>query len=126
MSQPKQIKYDYIIAGMGASGLSLAMRLAKSAVEFSRILIIDKAQKNKNDRTWCFWTKETNDWYAPLIKNSWQNISFNSTTYHNKFNIAPYTYVLIIIACHFYKKILVSNLLQTISSALQHLIIGLN
>jgi lycopene beta-cyclase len=95
VSQPKQIKYDYIIAGMGASGLSLAMRLAKSAVEFSRILIIDKAQKNKNDRTWCFWTTETNDWYAPLIKNSWQNIAFNSTTYHNKFNIAPYTYVLI-------------------------------
>ncbi len=95
MPSKQSDKYDYIIAGMGAAGLSLAMRLTRSTLAFKRILIIEKDQKDKNDRTWCFWTKDKSDWYAPIIYKSWGNIEFKSNTFINKFSIEPYSYVLI-------------------------------
>ena len=49
-------KADIIIAGGGASGLSLACRLADSVeLKDKNIIIIDKDSKSTNDRTWCFW-----------------------------------------------------------------------
>jgi lycopene beta-cyclase len=38
------------------AALSIIMRMIKSG-KFAdkRILLIDKEEKNKNDRTWCFW-----------------------------------------------------------------------
>jgi len=48
--------FDYIIAGGGAAGLSLAFYLSNSSLKNKKVLIIDKDQKNKNDRTWGFWT----------------------------------------------------------------------
>jgi lycopene beta-cyclase len=60
-------KYDYIIAGMGCAGLSLAMQLKRSSLNFSKVLLIDKDLKNKNDRTWCFWTKEKNNWFDEIV-----------------------------------------------------------
>jgi len=48
--------FDYIIAGGGCAGLSLAYHLITSPLKDKTILIIDKAKKNRNDRTWCFWT----------------------------------------------------------------------
>ena len=52
-------QYDYIIAGAGCAGLSLAVHMIHSG-KFSdkKILIVDKDDKQKNDRTWCFWEKE--------------------------------------------------------------------
>ena len=57
---PAQKKhYDFIIAGAGAAGLSLLMRLMAAGIQQqTSILLIDKAPKQHNDRTWCFWTKE--------------------------------------------------------------------
>jgi lycopene beta-cyclase len=52
-------RYDYIIAGAGAAGLSLLTRMiACGKFSDKKILIIDKAAKTVNDRTWCFWEKE--------------------------------------------------------------------
>ena len=46
-------KADIIIAGGGASGLSLACRLADSIeLKDKNIIIIDKDSKITNDRTW--------------------------------------------------------------------------
>lgn len=48
--------YDYILAGGGCAGLSLAFYLYRSKVlQDKKILIVDKALKNTNDRTWSFW-----------------------------------------------------------------------
>lgn len=49
--------YDIIIAGGGAAGLSLAMRLAGSLWPDASILIVDQDSKEKDDRTWGFWTQ---------------------------------------------------------------------
>lgn len=95
MAQIPNQKYDFIIAGMGASGLSLAIKLQKSKVIFSKILLIDKELKNKNDRTWCFWTKENYAWYEPIIYKKWDHFEFKSNYFKAKFALKPYSYLMI-------------------------------
>ena len=52
-------EYDYIIAGAGCAGLSLLMRMnGDPFFADKKILVVDAAGKNQNDRTWCFWEKE--------------------------------------------------------------------
>jgi lycopene beta-cyclase len=48
--------YDFIIAGGGLAGLSLAYQLVRSPLRDRSILIIDKDLRRRNDRTWAFWT----------------------------------------------------------------------
>lgn len=52
--------HDYIIAGAGCAGLSLAWRLITQAPsdQVPRILLIDPDDKVANDRTWCFWDRQ--------------------------------------------------------------------
>lgn len=67
-------KYNFIIAGMGCAGLSMAMQLKQSSVNFNKVLLIDRKPKDKNNRTWCFWTKEKNNWFNPIIFRRWRNL----------------------------------------------------
>lgn len=92
MQEPKP--YDYIIAGMGCAGLSLAMQLKRSTISFQKILLIDKELKNKNDRTWCFWTKETDNWFDAIVFKKWKKFSFNND-FHSEFDLNPYDYCMI-------------------------------
>lgn len=88
-------KYDYMILGMGASGLMLAYHMASTRTfDKKQILLIDKDFKNKNDRTWCFWEKNEGDWEAILTK-KWSAIYFGSTTFSKKMSISPYQYKMI-------------------------------
>ena len=55
-------KYEYIIAGAGLAGLSLAYKIRKDqSLNGKSILLVDKDHKNKNDRTWCFWSRTKGD-----------------------------------------------------------------
>ena len=49
-------RYDFIIAGGGAAGLSLALHLARSSLRDRSIVIIDQNAEARSDRTWSFWT----------------------------------------------------------------------
>ena len=50
--------FDYIICGGGASGILLLKALRQDDYfEDQTILIVDKAIKSGNDRTWCYWEK---------------------------------------------------------------------
>lgn len=67
--------YDFIIAGAGAAGLSLACKLVDGAFSQSRILLIDQDLKRSNDRTWCFWSAGKTD-VDHLVYQEWSNLLF--------------------------------------------------
>lgn len=58
------------------------------------ILIIDKEKKHKNDRTWCYWQDENDEW-NDILSASWDKIIFKSTIYNQVEEIAPYQYKMI-------------------------------
>lgn len=91
----KKPDYDYIIAGTGCAGLSLALRLIQSGSTFEKVLMVDKDLKNTNDRTWCFWTEQKNYWFDSLIIKRWQTLLFKSETFEKKMTISPYTYCMV-------------------------------
>jgi lycopene beta-cyclase len=72
--------YDYIIIGGGCAGLSLAYHLNKSQLRDKKVLIIDREQKNKNDRTWCFWASAPT-LFDSIIYRSWKKIEFLSDNF---------------------------------------------
>ena len=91
----EDLTYEYIIAGMGCAGLSLAMQLKESGVAFNRVLLLDKDLKNKNDRTWCFWTKKKTNWFDAIVFKKWRHFSFKSDGFEKRFDLEPYAYVMV-------------------------------
>lgn len=87
-------EYDYIIAGGGCAGLSLAYYLNRSPLRDARILIIDEEPKTRNDKTWCFWYDQTLP-FACSERTSWREIEFLSPDYHQIESIDPFRYVFI-------------------------------
>ncbi|PDV96748.1 lycopene cyclase family protein [Candidatus Chloroploca asiatica] len=65
--------YDFIIAGGGAAGLSLAYQLINSSLRDYSILVIDKGNKQDNDRTWAFWTDQPTP-FEPIVYRSWEQL----------------------------------------------------
>lgn len=83
--------YDYIIAGGGASGLSLAYRMASSSLSGRSVLVVDREKKDRNDRTWSFWTKKDTP-VDHLVYRSWDQVEIVSNSYRQVFNLHPYQY----------------------------------
>ncbi len=87
--------FDYIIAGAGAAGLSLLVRMIKAGVTArKKVLLVDKAPKKTNDRTWCFWEKEAG-LFEPVVFYSWQHMAFRSRRFSKDFSMSPYRYKMI-------------------------------
>ncbi|MCB0561934.1 MAG: Lycopene cyclase [Lewinellaceae bacterium] len=68
-------QYDYILAGGGCAGLSLAYYLTQSSLRNKRVLIIDAEKKEHNDRTWCFWTDQETA-FDDIVIRKWPELSF--------------------------------------------------
>jgi len=87
--------YDYIFAGAGAAGLSLLTRMIASG-KFSnkKILLVDKAPKTSNDRTWCFWEKEKS-FFEEIVYRKWDQLKFESNSFSMPLDIASYQYKMI-------------------------------
>ena len=67
-----QNTYNYIIAGGGMAGLSLAFYLNQNPhFKDKTILIIDRDEKNTNDHTWCFWETEPSR-FSNLASATWK------------------------------------------------------
>ncbi len=91
----KNNHYDYIISGAGCAGLSLLLRLLQSpALQEKKILVIDQDHKINNDRTWCFWEKETG-FFENIVHHRWLQLQFKSENYSSQFSIEPYHYKMI-------------------------------
>lgn len=84
-------KYDFIIAGGGMAGLSLAYYLTQSPLRDRSVLIIDKEIKNQNDRTWCFWERG-NGPFEDILFRTWDTVDFFGTTLSGPLDIGDYQY----------------------------------
>ncbi len=92
---PNNSSYDYIIAGAGCAGLSLLMRMLRhSFFAGKKILLIDADDKQKNDRTWCFWETQPG-FFEEIVYKQWEHIEFYGKNFSARFDIAPYRYKMI-------------------------------
>lgn len=88
-------RYDYIIAGTGCAGLSLAVHLAQSGrFADKKILLVDSEAKNNNDRTWCFWEKGQG-LFQPVVARQWDKLWFYGEGFSKELSVAPYRYKMI-------------------------------
>ncbi|PTX59787.1 lycopene beta-cyclase [Kordia periserrulae] len=89
------MKYDYIIAGAGCAGLSLLYRMLNdNDLRQKQILVIDKSQKNKNDRTWCFWEKGEG-LFEEIVTHQWKTLEFLSDDFQRQYAMENYRYKMI-------------------------------
>ncbi len=86
--------YDFVIAGGGAAGLGLAYEMAMSTLRGKRILIVDRDAKNRNDRTWCFWSEQPTR-FDHIAYRTWDQIEVVGPDYQEVFDISPYQYRMI-------------------------------
>ena len=80
-------KFDFIIIGLGLSGITLLLELLKRTKK--KILIIEKKKKLNRDKNWCFWSypknfltnKYRNSWKEVIIKYKTKEISKREQNY---------------------------------------------
>jgi len=90
-----QQHYDYIISGSGCAGLSLLHRmLMYPFFSNKKILLIDKAQKHVNDRTWCYWEMRPG-WFEEIVHHRWKQIDIYSNEFSARYDLLPYEYKMI-------------------------------
>lgn len=87
-------EFDYLIAGSGAAGLTMAYLLLEHEYTEKKVLLIDKDLKENNDRTWCFWQKEEN-MLEHLIHKQWNQVVIKGSKFNKSYTIAPYSYKMI-------------------------------
>ncbi len=83
--------YDYIILGGGCASLSLAMNLVKKNVNSKSFLIIEKRASYTDDRSWCFWEKNSTK-YQDMISRSWEKWCFSKKRIYNYQENQGYSY----------------------------------
>src|SRR5215472_12745363 len=86
--------FDLIIAGGGASGLSLATHLACSPLRNRSILIVEKDAKDHNDRTWCFWANQPT-FFDDIVYRSWNQLQVLGDHFTKTFALQEYRYNMI-------------------------------
>lgn len=86
--------YDYIIAGAGAAGLSLAYHLVQAGLRDKRILLLERAPKTLNDRTWSFWEVGESP-FESVVFRKWNRVWFHGEGISRRLDIAPYAYKMI-------------------------------
>jgi len=87
--------FDYIISGAGCAGMSVLARMMQDQF-FSdkKILIIDAALKNTNDRTWCFWEQQPGV-FESIVYHRWNQLIVQSIDGMVQSAIQPYQYKMI-------------------------------
>ncbi len=87
------VDYDYIIAGAGAAGLSLAYHLVQAGLP-GRILLLERAPKTHNDRTWCFWEVGEGPFEA-VVGHRWTELWVRDVGFARRLDLQPYAYKMI-------------------------------
>lgn len=84
--------FDYIIIGAGAAGLHLSIALKKSGLLKNRkLLIIEPSAKDKDDKTWCYWERNSGNW-DHIITKSWTKGEIVAKDTAIEFDLKNYRY----------------------------------
>ncbi|WP_167856459.1 lycopene cyclase family protein [Hymenobacter metallicola] len=87
--------YDYLLAGGGAAGLSLAYHISQEPrLRDKRVLLLEPAAKDQNDRTWSFWTDGPTP-FDSIVAHDWQQLAFRSPGFERVFQLQRYRYKMI-------------------------------
>ena len=85
------------------AGLQLSLQLSKDPFfDNKQIALIDKSDKDVNDKTWCFWEKGLGKWDDIAYK-TWEFANFYSSKKTLNLPLNPYNYKMIR-SLDFYKK----------------------
>jgi len=88
-------KFDYIICGAGASGLLLSNAfISDKFFNDKKILIIERENKNVNDKTFGFWNDKESVLDEMVFK-EWEFAEYKDSSYYNIFLLNPYKYKMI-------------------------------
>ncbi len=88
-------RFNYILTGAGLAGLSLAVELSKRPFfQGKHILLLDREEKTRNDRTWCFWATEQEP-LPPVVFRRWEQCHFRSHSFEAELDFLPYRYHMI-------------------------------
>lgn len=93
LDKPTQdFTYDSIVIGAGGGGMGLLFALHISGyLSNHKVGVIEPQEKNENDRTWCFWARESDPivkFWQPIISKKWDHVMVQG----RKKSIAPYSY----------------------------------
>ncbi|UOQ54312.1 lycopene cyclase family protein [Hymenobacter cellulosivorans] len=87
--------FDYLLAGGGAAGLSLAYHISREPrLRNQRVVLIEPAAKDQNDRTWSFWTAAPT-LFDSIVAHEWPQLAFRSPTFEQIFKLQRYRYKMI-------------------------------
>jgi lycopene beta-cyclase len=85
-------EYDFIIAGAGASGLSLLWYIIQSSALSDRsILLIDRKLSPNDEKTWCFWDDHQMP-FGDLIYHTWPVLEVSALGNHYTGELQKYEY----------------------------------
>ncbi len=87
-------RYDFIVAGGGAAGLSLAYHLSQSPLGRRSILVVDRDGTERSDRTWCYWTDRSLP-FDSLVYRRWSRLRVVSERCEDVLDPGPYRYEMI-------------------------------
>lgn len=87
-------QYDFVFAGGGLAGLSLAHHMLQSSLRGSSMLLIDRADKTRNDRTWCFWSDQPT-LFDQIVSHTWKRLEFIGDHFQKQFDLQNYSYKMI-------------------------------
>lgn len=84
--------FDYIFTGTGLSAMMTVYKMVLSEKFIGKtILLIDEDLKKTNDRTWCFWQKESSIWES-VISKKWDTALFANESFKRNLDLIPYQY----------------------------------
>jgi len=87
--------FDFAIIGTGAAGLHLALAMQQDAYfDNKKILLIDRSNKDVNDKTWCFWERGKGNWDKIATK-AWNTCQFINSFDHLNISLGTYTYKMV-------------------------------
>jgi lycopene beta-cyclase len=93
--------FDYIFAGGGLAGLTLACTMQQTELKARSILIIDQDSKKQNDHTWSFWIDHPM-LFDPAVSHVWDCVEFFGSDFDRRFSLSPFQYKTIL-AKDFYR-----------------------